>query len=271
MNIHRTKIEWATHVWNPITGCNHGCRYCYAKRIIDRFAPKMTERPEPGSIIEEAPGIFCATKPVRLVDSKGEYTRSANFPTGFNPTFYRYQLDYPTHKTAPCRVFVVAMGDMFGEWVPDEWIEKIFEACAKAPQHKWIFLTKNPARYLALAGAGKLPKDSIFWFGSTITTPDTPFYWSNQHKTFVSIEPLLAPFDEVDIEEVQLADWIIVGNMTGAGSKKHQPKREWVEAVVNAARQAGKPVFMKNGLKELWGEPLIQEYPPELLLPNEIK
>lgn len=271
MNIHRTKIEWATHVWNPITGCNHGCRYCYAKRIIDRFAPKMTERPEPGSIIEESSGIFCATKPVRLVDSKGEYTRSANFPTGFKPTFYSYQLDYPTHKTAPCRVFVVAMGDMFGEWVPDEWIEKIFEACAKAPQHKWIFLTKNPARYLALAGAGKLPKDSNFWFGSTITTPDTPYYWSNQHKTFVSIEPLLAPFDEVDIEEVQLADWIIVGNMTGAGSKKHQPKREWVEAIVNAARQAGKPVFMKNGLKELWGEPLIQEYPPELLLPNEIK
>lgn len=271
MNIHRTKIEWATHVWNPITGCNHGCRYCYAKRIIDRFAPKMTERPEPGSIIEESPGIFCATKPVRLLDSKGEYTRSANFPTGFKPTFYSYQLDYPTHKTAPCRVFVVAMGDMFGEWVPDEWIEKIFEACAKAPQHKWIFLTKNPARYLALAGAGKLPKDSNFWFGSTITTPDTPYYWSNQHKTFVSIEPLLAPFDEVDIEEVQLADWIIVGNMTGAGSKKHQPKREWVEAIVTAAREAGKPIFMKNGLKELWGEPLIQEYPPELLLPNEIK
>ena len=271
MNIHRTKIEWATHVWNPITGCNHGCRYCYAKRIIDRFAPKMTERPEPGSIIEEAPGILCATKPVRLVDSKGEYTRSANFPTGFNPTFYRYQLDYPEHKTAPCRVFVVAMGDMFGEWVPDEWIEKIFEACAKAPQHKWIFLTKNPARYLALAGAGKLPKDSNFWFGSTITTPDTPFYWSNQHKTFVSIEPLLAPFDEVDIEEVQRADWIIVGNMTGAGSKKHQPQREWVEAIVKAAQEAGKPIFMKNGLKELWGEPLIQEYPLELLLPNEIK
>lgn len=271
MNIHKTKIEWATHVWNPITGCNHGCRYCYAKRIIDRFAPKMTERPEPGSIIEEAPGIFCATKPVRLVDSKGEYTRSANFPTGFKPTFYRYQLDYPIHKTAPCRVFVVAMGDMFGTWVPDEWIEKVFEACAKAPQHKWIFLTKNPARYLALAGAGKLPKDSNFWFGSTITTPDTPYYWSNQHKTFVSIEPLLAPFDEVDIEEVQRADWIIVGNMTGAGSKNHQPKREWVEAIVKAAREAGKPIFMKNGLKELWGEPLIQEYPPELLLPNEIK
>ena len=134
LNIHKTQIEWATHVWNPITGCNHGCRYCYAKRIIDRFAPKMTERPEPGSILEEAPGIFSAEKPVRLVDSKGDYTRSAAFPKGFNPMFYRYQLDYPIHKTAPCRVFVVAMGDMFGEWVPDEWIEKIFEACSKAPQ-----------------------------------------------------------------------------------------------------------------------------------------
>ena len=59
--------------------------------------------------------------------------------------------------------------------------------------------------------------------------------------------------------------------MTGAGSKKYQPKREWVEAIVNAAREAGKPLFMKNGLKDLWGEPLIQEYPPELLLPTETK
>ena len=29
--VNKSKIEWCDHTWNPITGCNHGCHYCYAK------------------------------------------------------------------------------------------------------------------------------------------------------------------------------------------------------------------------------------------------
>ena len=39
MNLHKTKIDWATHTWNPVTGCLHDCEYCYARRFISRFAP----------------------------------------------------------------------------------------------------------------------------------------------------------------------------------------------------------------------------------------
>lgn len=35
--MNRTKIEWATMTWNPVTGCKHGCEYCYARRIARRF------------------------------------------------------------------------------------------------------------------------------------------------------------------------------------------------------------------------------------------
>ena len=47
MNLHKTKIEWATHTFNPVTGCLHGCEYCYARRLVSRFAPHACERPEP--------------------------------------------------------------------------------------------------------------------------------------------------------------------------------------------------------------------------------
>ena len=30
--INKTKIEWCTHTWNPVTGCRHGCPYCYARK-----------------------------------------------------------------------------------------------------------------------------------------------------------------------------------------------------------------------------------------------
>ena len=26
----RTKIDWCDASWNPVTGCLHGCEYCYA-------------------------------------------------------------------------------------------------------------------------------------------------------------------------------------------------------------------------------------------------
>lgn len=42
--MNRTKIEWVVdldgrpgYTWNPVTGCRHGCEYCYARRIAERF------------------------------------------------------------------------------------------------------------------------------------------------------------------------------------------------------------------------------------------
>lgn len=35
--MNKTKIDWATMSWNPVTGCRHGCPYCYARRTATRF------------------------------------------------------------------------------------------------------------------------------------------------------------------------------------------------------------------------------------------
>lgn len=33
----KTKIDWCDSTWNPVTGCLHGCEYCYARGIANRF------------------------------------------------------------------------------------------------------------------------------------------------------------------------------------------------------------------------------------------
>ena len=58
-------------------------------------------------------------------------------------------------------------------------------------------------------------------------------------------------------------NWIIVGAETGNHKGKVIPKREWIENIVSECRKQKVPVFLKNSLKEIWGEPLIQEYPWE--------
>ena len=34
----KTKIDWCDSTWNPVTGCWHGCEYCYARKMAHRFS-----------------------------------------------------------------------------------------------------------------------------------------------------------------------------------------------------------------------------------------
>ena len=49
----KTKIDWADATWNPVTGCLHGCEYCYARGIARRFGGHFKEYiSEPGKFAE---------------------------------------------------------------------------------------------------------------------------------------------------------------------------------------------------------------------------
>lgn len=37
----KTSIEWADYSWNPVSGCKHGCEYCYARRMAVRYEVKQ--------------------------------------------------------------------------------------------------------------------------------------------------------------------------------------------------------------------------------------
>ncbi len=150
------------------------------------------------------------------------------------------------------------MADLFGDWVSDEWIEDVFAACEKAPQHRYLFLTKNPSKYNKLAQLGKLPTLDNYWYGSTITNTDDPFWYSGSHNTFISVEPILGDFPFGKVLPSDLVDWVIIGAMTGPGSKEHHPT---TETVYNIATALG-PVFMKDSLIPIVGEEnMRREYP----------
>ena len=140
----------------------------------------------------------------------------------------------------------------------------MFEACEAAPQHRYLFLTKNPARYMELAANGAITKDqSNFWFGSTVTTPEMPFFWHNEVHTFVSIEPILAPFKDLTddgIDPVSKVKWIIVGAETGNRKNKVVPRKSWIDEIVRTAKKTGTPVFMKDSLRDLMGDDFRQSF-----------
>lgn len=242
-----TKIDWCDSTWNPITGCLHGCKYCYARGIATRFGGNALNV---NHVLNEP---FVA---------KGKIQP---YPFGFVPTFHRYHLnDYINKKGR--NIFVCSMADLFGDWVPDSWIEEVFKTCEKAPQHNYLFLTKNVERYCKYG----VPMLENMWYGTSITREAEMHlfnYLPSGCNIFVSIEPILEDLKpqkhNVLFRQVK---WVIIGAETGQRKNKVVPERKWIEDIVNECRNAyyPVPVFMKSSLADIWGEPLIQEFPKEL-------
>lgn len=183
----KTKIDLADSTWNPVTGCFHDCPYCYARSMAKRFegcdasstfgvysASSHFHRVNPYSDTEHA--MFEVSEdrpPVNVVfnpRTQKQRVSVAPYPFGFRPTLRRDRFNHPKKWKEPRNIFVCSMADLFGDWIPAEWIHEVFNAAREAPQHRYLFLTKNPGRYARLLTAGLLPDDDNFWYGSTWET-----------------------------------------------------------------------------------------------------
>lgn len=168
------------------------------------------------------------------------------------------------------------MADLFGHWVLDSWIEEVFSACAKATQHNYLFLTKNPERFVDLQNNGKLIVADNMWYGASATNEDQLELaakafskLSCQTKNFLSVEPIL---EDVTVSkywdyhmDAHLVDWLIVGAETGHRKDKVIPERDWIRSITFDCYDESIPVFMKSSLADIWRNPLVQEFPKELL------
>lgn len=269
----KTKIEWCDSTWNPVTGCFHGCEYCYARGIAKRFGGTCyTTRTyydgDFDQIITETEGkIHDLRTPIKDWDKGG---KKSPYPFEFDPTFHRYRLKQPKAWHEPRVIFVCSMADLFGEWVPDEWIDEVFKACEEAPQHTYLFLTKNPSRYCQLDDADKLPHKENWWFGSTWTKP-FDCVWDggcgttkDSFNSFLSVEPLLETMEPQ--RGIGCFDWVIIGAESGNRKEKVTPRKEWVEYICQLADQSRAPVFMKDSLIPIVGEEnMRREFPKGLL------
>jgi protein gp37 len=243
------QVGWAGFTWNPVTGCLHNCQYCYAR--------EMAHRP----------------------------TYKPYYPVEFTPLFHHERLDAPRNTNVPegveadsrlGRVFVSSMGDLFGKWVPDEWIAKVFDAAHGSPEWEYLFLTKFPQRYVGL----DLPPTA--WIGTTV---DDQYRVKIAEEAFrkirgvrvkwLSLEPLLAPLKFTDLS---MFDWVVIGSQSATEQPDGHvpafaPPFEWVARLTDQAHEAGCKVFQKDNLLGVTdpqhaGMKLIQQVPDLPPLPR---
>lgn len=280
-----TKIDWCDATWNPVTGCLHGCEYCYARRIAERFGgASETHNNECCNecqwITEGTGEIHSLNEPIFDFDSG----RNAPFPFDFDPTFHRHKLYEPKKWRKPRNIFVCSMADLFGEWVPDEWIREIVVACDAAPQHCYLFLTKNPSRYKELDSLVHWPtfeetniekSRPYMMLGASATNDAQMKVAYDSDADWVSIEPIherLLPewfvssigSDDGQCIEFRRWEWVVIGAETGNRKDKIIPKKEWIQEIADICLQEGTPVFMKESLRDLMGDDFKQEFPWEV-------
>ncbi len=202
----------------------------------------------------------------------------AAFPVGFTPLFHHERLDAPANTRIPAkhrgdpdwaRVFVVSMGDMFGRWVPSEWIEEILAVERAHLRWEYLHLTKFPDRYPGLT----MP--STAWVGTSVdeqkrvriaeramaAVTDVKVKW-------LSLEPLN---EDLRFSDLTMFDWIVIGAQTATNQPggvgrvpAFAPPLDWVRRITDQAKEAGCRVHYKPNLRTVAGietVPWLDEYP----------
>jgi len=234
-------IEWAQWSWNPITGCKHDCPYCYARDIANRFYQQKFE-----------PSIY----PARFACPE-----NTNVP------------EQAKSDTAYKNVFAGSMADIWGRWVPAEWIELVLETVDRSPNWNFLFLTKFPQRVHEF---GELPENA--WMGTTVDCQDRV---KNAEKAFskmgggikwLSVEPMLTP---LKFNSLELFDWVVIGGASrSAETPAWIPPLAWMIDLYNQAKDAGCAVYFKSncGIDD---EIRIKEFPwqahSQTELPEQLK
>jgi protein gp37 len=185
----RSKIEWTSASWNPVTGCDQvspGCAHCYAKTFSERF------RGVPAHPFEQ----------------------------GFDLKLWPDRLELPLRWRQPKLVFVNSMSDLFHERVPFDHIAAVFDVMGRAEQHTFQVLTKRHERLADLAPELHWPAN--VWMGVSIENRrfvQRADYLRRVDSAvrFISAEPLLGPLEGLDVTGI---DWLIAGGESGPGHRR---------------------------------------------------
>lgn len=246
----RTRIEWTDMTWNPIRpvgggwGCTKispGCTHCYAETLNRRFGNRRT---------------FSGKWEFRLLDQ---------------------ELVKPLHLRKPQRIFVMDMGDLFHEEIPDRLIDRVFDVILQSNRNTYQILTKRPERMCEfLSSASHWPINHV-WLGVSAEdqqranerVPVLLEIPASVH--FASCEPLLGPVDLTAIQKARNGykydslrgedgfwtsstvriqsgkprlNLVIVGGESGP--KARPMHYDWVRGIRDQCHDAGIPLLVKQ-------------------------
>lgn len=157
-NNHGKMFSIVTATWNPISGCLYNCNYCWARDLA-------------------------------LTKLKNSHRYSEGFKPSLNEKEFRVKFGKGD------LIFVSDMGDLFGAFTPEKWIKQVLDHIRQFPEADFLFMTKNPERYLELFPY--IPQNAIL--GATIETTNDEIVQTDMVST--------APLPSQRYEAMKALDW----------------------------------------------------------------
>lgn len=261
-----TEITYCDRTWDLTIGCrkrSEGCDNCWATRIVHRLASADVHG-------YAGNGVGCSYQ-TREHGEDWEPTERVNL--------LEWNLDKPPHWRKPQFIFLNSKSDLFDERVPFEFIAEAFEMMRQTPHHRYMVLTKEPARmaefisWYQTPGWSTMPLSGVwpdqFRHVILMVSVESPDHIDRIDTLMqipaamrgVSIEPMLAPLAAKLVLRITVLtvdgprpDWVVVGCEKLMGGKAGRWAGEEIDAwwgaaamVVKACRYAGVPVWMKQG------------------------
>ncbi|HUX03240.1 MAG TPA: DUF5131 family protein [Phycisphaerae bacterium] len=270
------KIGYLDATWNPVVGCTHGCKWCWARRQAKR------------------------------------QRKNCQKCYDFTPHLHAERLDEPLRKREPSVIGVCFMGDLFDPALPvEDTVEVLNVMCAwrwpnaaarregdesalEDPGHTFVVLTKRPERLLECflwadqhwpgdaplsvareGGDGRLPPHIVLGVSvedqASADRRIPELLECSAAKRIVSIEPMRGPVklrprgwldgrDDLGgctvcampnrcrcTPQFPSLDGVILGGQTGPDAVPMDP--DWVRRVRDDCAAAGVPFYFKS-----WGK-----------------
>lgn len=278
-----TKIQWATHTFNPWVGCakvSPGCDMCYAESWAKRAGS-----PQLWAGDRRRTTAANWRKAERWNADAEHYARCTGCGrVGDRRTWVEdIRKRYPAAITccpenvlerARPRVFCASLADVFDNQVPEEWRFDLWMLIERTPHLDWLLLTKRPQNMAKMLPWSDKPWPHV-WLGTTAENQEEadrriPILLQTPAAVrFVSAEPLLGavnielaqcncPWPESAIQTRHLLscpadrrphrlwslDWIIAGGESGPGARPCNV--EWIRSIVEQCKAAGTACFVKQ-------------------------
>jgi protein gp37 len=274
----KSDIEWTGSTWNPIKARLRAHTLAPTKANPLRIVPAGTvgyhcERVSPG-----CKRCYACAGNGRTLPSWGtglDYT----VPNRDKVEIFldEKEMLVPEHWRAARTVFVCSMTDLFADFVPDAFIDRMMGRMSWWRRHTFQILTKRSERMMEYSRelAAMTSQQRAFrmakamgwdvkgwesedvtgnmdwplpncWLGVSIENRANKYRMQELAETpaavrFLSLEPLLEDLGALDLTDI---DWVIVGGESGPGARPCD--LAWIRSIVAQCKAAGVPCFVKQ-------------------------
>jgi len=165
--------------------------------------------------------------------------------------------EFKTNLGSGNNIFVGSSTDMWGKWIPEEWIRRVLDYIKQFPENQYLLQTKNPLRFADFTACYS---DNMI----LCTTAESSTVWDRlvilktikeqlKVKTAITIEPVM-DFDFrlfldllIDCDPV----WIAIGANT-SNVKLKEPTPEKLDKLIHRLAYHGIKLHLKDNLKRIF-------------------